>query len=89
MLYRSKLPEVPVPSTDVFNYLFHVGRRTYPRSRVLYRVDDTGETINLAQLEEKCRRFASAVTSKFQIKAGDTIAVFASDSVNDPFDLTV
>jgi len=38
--------------------------------------------MNLAQLEERSRKFASVVTSIFHLKQGDVIALLASDSVN-------
>ncbi|KAH2339884.1 hypothetical protein KXW87_001763 [Aspergillus fumigatus] len=40
MIFESKLPLPSVPKTDVFNYIFHQGRRPYPWSRVLRSVDE-------------------------------------------------
>ncbi|KAG8416377.1 hypothetical protein J3458_006967 [Metarhizium acridum] len=68
MLFDSTLDVPPLPSSDVFNYVFHYGRRPYPWSRVVYRVDGTDETLTLAQLEEKSRRFARAIKKKYGIQ---------------------
>ncbi|KAL2129013.1 hypothetical protein VTI74DRAFT_8352 [Chaetomium olivicolor] len=52
-MFESKLPMPPLPSSDVFNYIFHYGRQAYPWSRVIYRVDGTDEILTLAQLEDQ------------------------------------
>lgn len=81
MIFESKLPLPSVPKTDVFNYIFHQGRRPYPWSRVLYRVDQTGETLTLAELEEKSRRLADALRSEYEIMPKDVVGIFAKDRV--------
>ena len=86
MVFSSHLPKPALPSGDVFSYLLQQGRRDYPRERVLYRVDDSEETLTLAELEEKSRRFASVVTVDFDIRPGDAIALFAADTVSRTFD---
>ncbi|EAW22737.1 AMP-binding enzyme domain protein [Aspergillus fischeri NRRL 181] len=84
MIFESKLPLPSVPKTDVFNYIFHQGRRPYPWSRVLYRVDQTGETLTLAELEEKSRRLADALRSEYDIMPKDVVGIFAKDRIQYP-----
>ena len=81
MLFESKLPCPPRPSGDVFNYIFHYGRRAYPWQRILYRVDSTEETLTLAELEEKSRRFANAIVTQYNIKPNDVVGIVARDMV--------
>lgn len=81
-IFQSKLERPPLPSNDVFNYVFHVGRKPYPWNRVLYRVDGTDETLTLAQLEEKSRRFAVAIRDQFDIGPDDVVSIFAKDKVS-------
>lgn len=82
MLFQSRLPKLPTPNSDVFHYLFHQGRRSYPRDRVLYRVDGSDETLTLAQLEEKSEKLASVLIASYSIKPGDVITILATDSVS-------
>ncbi|KAI9730842.1 MAG: hypothetical protein M1834_005560 [Cirrosporium novae-zelandiae] len=84
MLFQSKLEKLPAPSTDVFDYIFHQGRRDYPRDRVLYRVDETGEELTLEELEEKSRKLADVLVDTYGIHPGDVIAIFASDGLDYP-----
>lgn len=79
MLFESTLEVPPLPSSDVFNYVFHYGRRPYPWSRVVYSVDGTDETLTLAQLEEKSRRFARAIAKKYGIQPNDVVSIAAKD----------
>ncbi len=81
MLFESKLPCPARPSSDVFNYIFHHGRRAYPWQRVIYRVDKTNKTLTLAELEDRSRRFASSIISEYDIKPNDVVAIFAKDEV--------
>ena len=81
MIFESRLPCPARPSSDVFNYIFHHGRRAYPWQRVIYRVDQTNKTLTLAELEDRSRRFASSIVSRYNIKSNDVVAVFAKDQV--------
>lgn len=80
-MFESKLPLPPLPTSDVFNYIFHYGRRAYPWSRVVYRVDSTDETLTLAQLEDQSLRLARAIKKKYGIKPNDVISIAAQDGV--------
>jgi 4-coumarate--CoA ligase len=80
-MFESRLEAPPLPSCDIFNFVFHVGRRPYPWNRVIYRVDGTDETLTLAQLEEKSRRFARAITKKYGIRPNDVVSIAAKDKV--------
>lgn len=81
MVFESFLEKPPLPASDVFNYVFHYGRRSYPWSRVLYRVDGTDESLTLAQLEEKSRRFARALKKKYRLQPNDVVSIAAKDKV--------
>jgi acyl-coenzyme A synthetase/AMP-(fatty) acid ligase len=81
MVFYSKLVTPPVPTTDVFNFIFHEGRENYSAEKVLYRVHETGETLTLSQLEEQSRRFASVLTKRYAIKPNDVVTFLANNSV--------
>ena len=81
MVFTSRFPKPNLPSSDVFNYIFHHGRRNYPWSRVIYNVDQTDEKFTLAELEEKSRCFASVLTMLYNIAPGDVVSIFARDDV--------
>ncbi|OBT58561.1 hypothetical protein VE04_02241 [Pseudogymnoascus sp. 24MN13] len=84
MLFQSRLPKLAIPNTDVFHYLFHQGRRSYSRERILYRVDGSDETLTLAQLEERSEKLAKVLIASYSIKPGDVITILATDSINFP-----
>lgn len=81
MLFNSRLPCPSPASGDVFNYIFHYGRRAYPWQRIIYRVDGTNETLTLAELEEKSRCFADSLVRTYGIKPNDVVAILARDKV--------
>lgn len=81
MIFESRFPLPPVPKTDVFNYIFHHGRRSYPWSRVLYRDDQKGKTLTLVELEERSRRFADVMRSEYNIQPKDVVSILAKDKV--------
>ncbi|KAL9125724.1 MAG: hypothetical protein Q9217_005116 [Psora testacea] len=76
MLFKSKLPSLSRPTSDIFNYIFHHGRRAYPWHRMIYRVDQTDITSTLAGLEEKSRQVARSIVSTYDIKPNDVVAIF-------------
>jgi 4-coumarate--CoA ligase len=82
MLFQSRLPKLATPNTDVFHYLFHQGRRSYPRDRVLYSVDGSDETLTLAQLEERSEKIAKVLINSYSIKPGDVVSILARDAVS-------
>lgn len=86
-IFESELDKPPLPSTDVFNYVFHAGRRAYPWHKVIYRVDGTDETLTLAQLEEKSRRFAVAIREQYNIQPNDVVSIFAKNRIEYPIAL--
>ncbi|KAH8688579.1 AMP-binding enzyme domain protein [Phaeosphaeriaceae sp. PMI808] len=86
-IFESGLDKPPLPSTDTFNYVFHAGRRAYPWHKVIYRVDGTNETLSLAQLEEKSRRFAVAIRKQYNIKPNDVVSIFAKNRIEYPIAL--
>jgi 4-coumarate--CoA ligase len=89
MVFFSRLPKPSSPGTDVFNYIFHAGRDNYPRDKILYRVDENGETLTLEQLEEKSLRFADVLSKKYGIKPNDVISFLADNTVGISLSLTM
>jgi acyl-CoA synthetase (AMP-forming)/AMP-acid ligase II len=82
MIFESRLPLPPVPNTDAFSYVFHQGRREYPKNRVLYRVDGTNQTLTYAQLEKKSLQFADTIRRKYDIRPNDVVGILAKDKVS-------
>lgn len=80
MIFQSKLPSPARPALDVCSHIFE-SRRNYAPDRVLYKTDRNGETLTLAQLEQRCRKLAWTLVNRFGIKRGETVAVLARDSV--------
>ena len=81
MIFESRLSQPARPSSDVFNYIFHYGRRAYPWQREIYRVDETDQTLTLAELEEKSRKFADSLVKKYGVQRNDVVAILAKDKV--------
>lgn len=81
MIFESKLPCLIRPSSDALNYIFRLGRRSYSRDRAIYRFDQTDTTLNLAELEDKSRRFANSLVTDYEIRPNDVCAIFAKDKV--------
>lgn len=84
MIFNSRLPCPSQPSSDVFNYIFHNGRRAYPWQRVVYRMDQSQQTLTLAELEAKSRRFADSIVRAYEIKPNDVVAILARDKIQYP-----
>ncbi|EGD99277.1 AMP-binding enzyme [Trichophyton tonsurans CBS 112818] len=84
MIFDSRLELPPVPNSDVFNYVFHHGRREYPSDRVLYRVDGKEDTLTLGDLERKSKQFAHALRTEYDIRPGDVVSILAKDRIEYP-----
>lgn len=81
MIFDSLLPLPSLPQADVFSYIFHHGRRDYPKDRILYRVDGTEETLTLGQLEQQSLQLARSLKTEYQIQPQDVVAIFSHDIV--------
>jgi len=81
MIFNSRLPLPPVPSTDAFSYVFYQGRREYPKNRILYRVDGTGQILTFSELEKKSLQFADAIRRRYDLKPNDVVGILAKDKV--------
>ncbi|EEQ27481.1 hypothetical protein McanMca71_000003 [Microsporum canis] len=84
MIFDSKLELPAIPQSDVFSYIFRHGRRAYPSSRVLYRVDGKGDTLTLGELERKSKQFAHALRKEYDIMPGDVVSILAKDRIEYP-----
>ncbi|KAJ5908493.1 4-coumarate:CoA ligase [Penicillium taxi] len=84
MIFDSRLPLPPVPSTDAFSYIFGQSRREYPKNRVLYRVDGTDQTLTYAQLKKKSLQFADAIHKRYNLEPNDVVAILAKDKIQYP-----
>lgn len=51
---------------------------------MLYRDDQAGESLTLAELEEKSRRFADVMRSEYDIQPKDVVSILAKDKIQYP-----
>ncbi|ORY10766.1 AMP-binding enzyme domain-containing protein [Clohesyomyces aquaticus] len=79
----SKLaPSAADTATTIFES--KLAKPSLPGTMILYRVDGTDETLTLAKLEVKSRKFAVAVRNQFDIRPNDVVSIFARDKIQYP-----
>ncbi|KAJ2784212.1 hypothetical protein H4R18_001267 [Coemansia javaensis] len=84
MVYESQLPPIDVPGVNVVEYVLGECRKRCEPGRAVFVDSDTGEALTLDGLEALTRGFARGLRAS-GIRPGDTVTVFAANSIYYPF----
>ncbi|OLY79692.1 4-coumarate-CoA ligase-like 7 [Smittium mucronatum] len=84
MIFRSKLPNQEIPVVDVATFIFEEGKKNVSLSPLYeYSLFDqeTGESLTIDGLEEKCTRLASGLQNQLGMKTDQVSLVFSTNSL--------
>ncbi|KAJ2401311.1 hypothetical protein GGI23_001478 [Coemansia sp. RSA 2559] len=84
MVVTSTLPPINIPSTNIVEYVFSECTRLRGDDHPLFVDSSTGESLTVGQVRSLTYRFAAGLHSKCNIRAGDTVAIVARNSINFP-----
>ncbi|RKP08854.1 hypothetical protein THASP1DRAFT_15061 [Thamnocephalis sphaerospora] len=84
MVYKSHIPDIPIPTEDIYHYIFELPERQSQQDVEIFIDADTGRTTTVAQLRRNTRRFAGALQTKVGAKRGQIVAMCAPNSIDFP-----
>ncbi|KAI9501054.1 hypothetical protein GGI25_005620 [Coemansia spiralis] len=84
MVVTSTLPPIDIPDANVVDYVLAECQRLRSPGHTLFVDSSSGESMTAAQVQSLTYRFAAGLRNKCNIKAGDTVAIFARNSIIYP-----
>ncbi|KAJ1667421.1 hypothetical protein IW140_000866 [Coemansia sp. RSA 1813] len=84
MVVTSTLPPIDIPNTNIVDYVFGECKRLRGDDHPLFVDSSTGDSLTIGQVQSMTRRFATGLRNKCNIRAGDTVAIVARNSMNFP-----
>ncbi|KAJ2367042.1 hypothetical protein H4S02_010355, partial [Coemansia sp. RSA 2611] len=84
MLFASKLPGITVPDINLVEYVLSECESKSSADHTLFVDSSTDESLTVAQVKSQAFRFAAGLRSRYDIQAGDVVAVFARNSISFP-----
>lgn len=79
-IYKSPLADVPIVQHSLYSHLFPETSK-YPADLPAYVDSFTGATLTRGHVEDLALKFAQGLITKKKVKRGDTIMVFAQNSL--------
>ncbi|CAG8699253.1 16673_t:CDS:2, partial [Acaulospora morrowiae] len=83
MIFKSKLPNIEIPSTGVYQYITS-NPNNVPENKVLFIDGTTDEKITFGEFKSKIKRFAAGLHDKVGFKRGDVLAIVSPNQVDYP-----
>jgi 4-coumarate--CoA ligase len=84
MPVSSQFPDVHLPETDIFSFLFKRTDRPFPDSQIIFQDADSNKAYTYAQVKTMAEDFGKGLKSVLDWKKGDVLAIFAPNSIDTP-----
>ncbi|KAJ2886049.1 hypothetical protein H4R27_000960 [Coemansia aciculifera] len=84
MVFVSKLPGITVPDINLVEYVLSECENRSGADHTLFVDSSTDESLTVAQVKSQTFRFAAGLRSRYNIQAGDVVAIFARNSISFP-----
>ncbi|KAJ2078831.1 hypothetical protein GGI16_007864, partial [Coemansia sp. S142-1] len=84
MVFVSKLPGITVPDINLVEYVLSECENRSGAEHTLFVDSSTDESLTVAQVKSQTFRFAAGLRSRYDIQAGDVVAIFARNSISFP-----
>ncbi|KAJ2063546.1 hypothetical protein GGI17_001621 [Coemansia sp. S146] len=84
MVFVSKLPGITVPDINLVEYVLSECESRSGADHTLFVDSSTDESLTVAQVKSQTFRFAAGLRSRYNIQAGDVVAIFARNSISFP-----
>ncbi|PVU94026.1 hypothetical protein BB561_002864 [Smittium simulii] len=86
MIFKSRLPQVQMPNTDIATYVFSKAKSAFSNSAAseTFALHDehSGQSLNIAELEHLSTMVASGLRNKLKMQSDDTLMLFSANSAN-------
>ncbi|PYH31249.1 luciferase [Aspergillus neoniger CBS 115656] len=80
----SPFPDVEIPSTDLWSFLFERSDRPYPHSHPLFVDPLTNRSLSFQLIRQRALHFGHHLQSKWSWQPGDVLVVFAPNAIDLP-----
>lgn len=79
VIYKSPLPNIPVPNIDLYSFIFNANEYNQRKDldRPAFIQGETGKSLSWHQIREKSSYLATGWAENVGLKKGDTVAIFA------------
>ncbi|KAJ2523280.1 hypothetical protein GGI11_001504 [Coemansia sp. RSA 2049] len=84
MVVTSTLPPIDIPNTNVVDYVLGECRRLRGDDHPLFVDSFTGDLLTIGQARSMAYRFSAGLRNKCKLRAGDTVAIVARNSIHFP-----
>ncbi|ETI28852.1 hypothetical protein G647_01304 [Cladophialophora carrionii CBS 160.54] len=85
MPIKSDFPDVELPVTDIWSFLFNRKDREFPDSHVIFQSADTlSRQYTFAQLRQSSVDFAKGLKAVYEFRKGDVLGLFVPNDIDVP-----
>ncbi|KAF2876228.1 hypothetical protein BDV95DRAFT_483484 [Massariosphaeria phaeospora] len=81
---ESKYPSIPIPTTDLWAFLFERNDRPYPDDHVIYLDPYTKRSYTYAQVKSTAIEFGKGLKGAWEWQKGDVLALYTPNSIDTP-----
>lgn len=81
---ESKYPQVPIPATDLWNFLFERKDKPYPDDKVIYFDPYTKRSYTYAQVKNTAIEFGKGLKALWDWQKGDVLALYTPNCIDTP-----
>lgn len=81
----SLFPGLSIPTTDLWSFLFERDSKPFANDQVLFRHPSSNRHFTFTSLKSTAQQFSQTLTTTFQFKKGDVLALFTTNSIDVPF----
>ncbi|KAI9734455.1 MAG: hypothetical protein M1818_006844 [Claussenomyces sp. TS43310] len=80
----SSYPDVDIPPTDIWGYIFERKQRPFQDDKVIYRDADTSRCYTFAQVKATAAEFGSGLKALWDWQKGDVLALYTPNCIDVP-----
>ncbi|KAF2120994.1 hypothetical protein BDV96DRAFT_485364 [Lophiotrema nucula] len=81
---KSTFPQLSLPETNLFSFIFARKERPFPDSHVIFHDGETDKAYSYARVRQAAVDFGTGLKARFDWRKGDVLALFASNDIDTP-----
>ena len=81
VVFKSKIPEIEIPSIGIFQYIFSNPNKISD-DKAVFIDGTTDKKLTFAELKSNSKRFAAGLQDKINFKHGDVLSIYSPNQVN-------
>jgi len=83
VVFRSKLPDIEIPSVGIFQYVFSNPNKI-SEDKAVFIDGTTDKKLTFVELKSNAKKFAAGLQDKVDFKRGDVLSIFSPNQVRKP-----